>query len=399
MVAAGGTVAAGGMVAAGGATPPTGGAGGASSGTCTETGGLDPTTFPECPSCVGEPAHCVPTSVVDSTVPGQSANLTPCDPSSVCVPDVLISTLGNYAPPTCTSIDNAMGRCLSTCIGAIAGMESFLPQDTCADGEKCAPCLDPRTGESSGACTLPCDTSPTEPSVTFDACCDDGSGLCVPPEVIDPTQAAALGQDTCAEGRLCTPAELADATFSPVTCTSVAGAEGRCLSTCVELVSKNSTLLPQDVCADGELCAPCTDPRSSELTGACSINGDAPTEDPIIFDAKCCADTGLCVPSNAVPDKYSSLLPVDSCASEGSDWVCAPVVKLNDIDAPLPSCTPSIPGPDDPGGACVPQCIADKQIQDNLLTALGLAQQDCDAGWICAPCQNPLDGTRTGACD
>lgn len=391
----------------------TGGGNGADAAACAPpVTPVDPKTFPECPMCTGKPAHCVPSNLVASVAPTQASQLTPCEandagPVSLCVPDVLITTLGKYDPPDCTSIDGGAGRCLSVCIGAVANLGTFLPQGSCADGDKCAPCTDPRTGTDTGACSLPCDTGPTEPKVVFSKCCSDQSGLCVPPDILDATQAKALGQDSCSTGHLCAPAKFADPTFHPKTCDSVAGAEGRCLSKCVSLVSKNADLLPQGGCASDELCAPCTDPRTGQLTGACSLNGDAPTKPPIIFDKSCCAGTGLCVPKSAVPAKFASLVPVDNCAGDGggADWVCAPTLKLDDLNAKFPKCQvllAGIPVPQgDPNqfGGCIPKCIADAQIAANPLTALGLAQSDCQAGWLCAPCVNPLDQTRTGACD
>lgn len=374
---------------------------------------LDVSQFAECPTCTGKAAHCVPTNLVLATAPGQASQLTPCTTSAdggavtLCVPDVLIKTLGKYDPPDCASIGGGAGRCLSVCIGAVANLGSFLPQATCADGEKCAPCSDPRTGADTGACSLQCDTGPVEPKVIFDKCCPDQSGLCVPPDILDPTQAKALAQDTCAAGNLCAPAKFADPTFHPKVCDSVGGAEGRCLSKCVALVSKNADLLPAGNCGANELCAPCTDPRTGELTGACSLNGDAPTKPPVVFDTKCCAGTGLCVPKTAVPAKFAAMVPVDVCAGDGggAGWVCAPTLKLNDINAKFPKCQvllAGIPVPaGDPNqfGGCIPKCIADAQVAANPLTGLGLAQSDCQAGWMCAPCVNPLDQTRTGACD
>jgi hypothetical protein len=366
---------------------------------------LDPSTFPPCPNCADKPAHCVPTTLVSTMAPDQVSQLLPCDETSVCVPDTFISTLGTYDPPPCTSINGGIGRCLSVCIGAVASMGSLLPQDVCVEGEVCAPCTDPRNGEVTGACSMPCDTGPQEPAVVFSRCCADQSGICVPPSLVDETQKQALAQGECAEGELCAPEVFADASFVPATCTSVAGAEGRCVSTCVDLISKQAELLPQDICAAGELCAPCTDPRTGELTGACALNGDAPTQAPVIFDQECCGTTGICVPLSAVPEQYSEMLPADTCTSAGADWVCVPKIKLQDMSAKFPTCQvllAGIPVPaGDPNqfGACIPQCIADNQIEGNILLALGLAQSDCDSGWACAPCVNPLDQTPTGACD
>lgn len=418
-VMAGGTTggAAGGTAggASGGTTATTGGtssgtANGASSGQssgdpppeCANPGQspIDPTALPECPMCTGQAAHCLGKSVVMSVAPDQLSQLAECDADNVCVPDELITTMGNYDPPPCDSIGGGAGRCLSVCIGQVADMGDFLPQASCADGQKCAPCTDPRTGENTGACDLNCDTGPHEPSVVFDRCCEGDIGMCVPPDLVPETQRDALTQQTCPDGSLCAPEVLADSSYIPPTCTSVAGAEGRCLSTCVGMVADQADLLPQDTCPDGQLCAPCYDPRGGADTGACTLNGDMPTQDPIIFDTECCATTGLCVPSSAVPEKFSALLVQDNCGSEGADWVCAPKVKLNDINAKFQSCTPTVLGiPGMPGtGACIPDCIAEDQKMQGL-NALGISQSDCPAGWQCAPCTNPLDMTSTGACD
>ena len=404
----GGSLSTGGGSGAGGATPGDAAACAPPSGP-----GLDLSQFSECPTCVGKPAHCVPTNLVLAAAPNQASQLTPCTSNAdagaetLCVPDVLIQTLGKYDPPDCASIGGGAGRCLSECIGAVANLGTFLPKATCADGEKCAPCADPRTGADTGACSLQCDKGPLEPKVIFAKCCSDQSGLCVPPDIVDATQAKALAQDTCTAGNLCAPAKFADPTFHPQECTSVGGAEGRCLSKCVSLVSKNSDLLPAGGCAANELCAPCTDPRTGELTGACSLNGDSPKKPPVIFDKECCGTTGLCVPKTAVPAKFASLVPIDNCAGDGGgpDWVCAPKVKLNDINAKFAQCVAMLLGVEvpvgDPAhfGGCIPKCIADAQIAANPLVGAGIAQSNCPAGWMCAPCVNPLDQTRTGACD
>ncbi|HEX4338596.1 MAG TPA: hypothetical protein VH062_21975 [Polyangiaceae bacterium] len=391
---------------AGGAA--SGGAGGAPP-DCVPSGiNLDPSSFPQCPMCMGQSARCLPNNLVMSIAPNELRQLAACDKDTVCVPDVFITSLGKYDPPTCSSISGGAGRCLSTCIGAVQSLGTFLPKATCGDGEKCAPCIDPRDGTDTGACSLQCDTGPKEPAPVFAKCCTDQSGLCVPPEILEPIQAKALAQDTCGTGAVCAPAKFADSTFHPKFCASVAGAEGRCLSSCVDLVKRNAELLPKDVCDTGELCAPCTDPRTGELTAACTLNGDAPTKPPVVFRTECCDGKGLCVPQTAVPARYTKLLPVEICGDAdggGAGYVCAPKLKLNDLSAPLPKCQATlfgIPVPaGDPNqfGACIPQCIADAQIAANPLYGAALAQSDCMDGWVCAPCVNPLDQTRTGACD
>jgi len=85
--------------------------------------------------------------------------------------------------------------------------------------------------------------------------------------------------------------------------------------------------------------------------------------------------------------------------------VCAPKEKLNDINAKFAQCVAMLLGVEvpvsDPAhfGGCIPKCIADAQIAANPLVGAGIAQSNCPAGYMCAPCVNPLDQTRTGACD
>src|SRR4029079_1095045 len=72
----------------------------------------------------------------------------------------------------------------------------------------------------------------------------------------------------------------------PPRCRSVAGAEGRCLSTCLPDVKDRIDLLPRDSCASTERCVPCFDPTSSEPnapTGACDIGCDDPNEPPLVL--------------------------------------------------------------------------------------------------------------------
>ena len=71
-------------------------------------------------------------------------------------PDVFLD--GTYQPQSCETgliqilfgADYAEGRCLPDCL---PGVDNFLiGRDGCDPGMKCAPCLDPLTGDSSGAC-------------------------------------------------------------------------------------------------------------------------------------------------------------------------------------------------------------------------------------------------------
>lgn len=174
--------------------------------------------------------------------------------------------------------------------------------------------------------------------------------------------------------------------FVPKTCTSVAGAEGRCMSTCIPLVDQQKSFLPQDVCNTGELCAPCYDPRTGLATGACSQGCDTgPTQPPVTF-ASCCSGNGQCVPTSLVPSQDVSLLGTDTCT--GTDVLCAPT-KFEDPTYKPPSCN-SVCGVE---GRCIPSCVPAVQAR-----AANLPQDSCATGELCAPCYDPINGTATGAC-
>jgi hypothetical protein len=352
------------------------------------------TSLPVCELCPD--ARCVPDFALDDD---QRSQLLPCSESSTCVPELFIETNGNFTLEKCTSVQGAEGRCLSVCVPAVANQSAVLPQDVCEDGWLCAPCYDPVSGADTGACTQGCDTGPTEEPVAFPECCD-GLGACVPSELVSPEQAGQLGVDSCTgDGVLCAPRELADPSFQPEQCDSVGGAEGRCLPECLPDIGAQSGVLPQAMCPDGHLCAPCYDPTTGEDTQACRINGDAPVNPPFAFP-ECCGSLGLCVPAELVPEEQRQHLDDNGCSS---GELCAPKVFIEDPDYQPGPCTAQMPGfpllcltPSDAGaGVCLPACLpALRNFPGSLL-----CRGNCPAEWKCAPCEDPISGGSTGACD
>jgi hypothetical protein len=221
-----------------------------------------PKNFDECCSSRG---LCVPPSLAAE----QAANLAKdtCTGENLCAPKEL--TDPTYKPISCYSLDNAEGRCLSTCVGgAVARQKDRLPTAGCGMDEVCAPCYDPITGDDTGACTVNGD-KPNQPKYQFAKCCDSGAGaqvgVCVPPELAG-AQADILQQDTCASGKLCAPTNKAEnPNFRFRTCDSILG-EGACVPTCI-LPAAERALLSRTICEQGELCAPCE--VLGEPSGAC----------------------------------------------------------------------------------------------------------------------------------
>lgn len=318
---------------------------------------------------------------------------------SLCVPVGMLVYDGRHKPTECVSIAGLEGRCTSECVPQVREQALVLPTEGCADGERCAPCYDPTTGASSGACeTSHCD-APNDPQPDFCAwnydanpivdlsvlepcptsVCDQPSH-CMPNALVPEHQRDLLG--ACDAERKCVPDTLivSGGNRPAPTCTSIGGAEGRCQSTCIPEVGLQADMLPVDICAATERCAPCYDPVTGESTGACEGLCDAPTEPPYVFGS-CCDGRAKCVPSTAVPADQAGDLDQDTCAS--ADELCVPT-ELTDPTFSPPPCQDFWGN----AGACLSTCIG--------ATSLGSTESECPADTKCVLC-NVL-GFETGAC-
>ncbi|HJZ84354.1 MAG TPA: hypothetical protein VKN99_04245 [Polyangia bacterium] len=253
------------------------GGGGGSGGTSGSDGGaapmcphmgppvIDPNTLPACCSAGG--SHCVSAQLVP---PAVASLLAMCpNGGGYCAPDPFIAAAGQYIPPTCNSLENAEGRCMSVCIPQVAAQQQLLPQSTCAASEKCVPCYSPLDGTPTGACRLSCDPGPTRPPVQFASCCSN-QARCVPQSAIPQALQANLEQKECAAAHLCVPSENLQPNFTPPACTAssflLGNYSGVCLSKCLHFGIQRIAL-DQGSCDDNHLCAPCRDP-SGQPTGA-----------------------------------------------------------------------------------------------------------------------------------
>jgi hypothetical protein len=391
--------------------------------TCPYTGPnvVDPSSFPACsPACGG--AHCVPASLVPAK---QQSQLATC-PGGFCAPDPIIAAAGNFVPKSCKSVAGAEGRCLSVCLPSVSSEASVLPQDVCATDERCAPCFNPTASDPTaptGACTLGCDAPKNPPTIltcpwtgppvvdpnSFPAC-GCGGTHCVPAAMIPTAQQSLLAACT---GGFCAPDDFIASAgkLKPTACTSIAGAEGRCLSTCLPPVAAQASELPQDVCPAGDKCVPCYNPTATDPTaptGACTIGCDMPTKSPVVLTCpwtgpnvvdptvfpSCTSATcanAHCLPAALVPASQTSLL--SPCGSGSTAGYCAPdpIIATDNHYVP-PTCV-SIAGAE---GRCLSTCLPSIEAQANILP-----QSTCATGFKCAPCYNPTaaDPTlATGAC-
>ncbi len=372
---------------------------------------MDPTTLTPCCEANMGAAHCVDGGKVPSmfqqyveTCPGTAG---------FCVPDKFIATGGVYTPPPCTSLAGNAGVCLSVCIPQVAQYIGILPQDVCDADERCAPCISPldmtntHACEIAGQCIGDMPPPPPPPPPGGGACEHSG------PPVIDPTTLPSCGADAHCLSKTLVPMDFAsklavcptDATaycvpdvaissggkFTPATCTSIVGAEGRCLSTVLPDVQAQLALLPQDTCTAAERCVPCYSPMDGSDTGACRVSCDMGPTQPAKTLPSCCDGRAKCVPNAAVPDAEKSNLGQDSCEDITPDaFLCVPNELIDPGYVP-PTCSATSFLIGDYTGVCLSTCL------DFGIKGIALAKGDCADNTICAPCNDPLTGAPTGA--
>jgi len=229
------------------------------------------------------------------------------------------------------------------------------------------------------------------PECPTDVCA--GGAHCIPSSLVPADQLDSLAD--CDADNKCVPDTLIETggNFILPTCTSVFGAEGRCLSTCVPQLADTADSLPQDICDENERCTPCFDPLQDGAppTGACELSCDpGPVEDPVSAP-KCCEGLGTCVPTSSVPADLVELLPADTCPQEDYELVCAPDTFIEDPDYTAPACETG--GIFNAAGACLPDCLI------TGLQGFFVGQGTCEDGYSCAPCTDPITMGPTGACD
>ncbi len=367
----------------------------------------DPSSLTACCEDFVGGAHCL-----DNVPDELQGVLGACPGGGYCVPDPFIETGGVFEPLTCASLSGAEGRCLSGCVPQVKDYWGILPQDACADDERCIPCINPIDNTDTGVCQLAftCDggpggggPGPSEaqcPHVGADVLDPSTMTSCAPgahclANALVPADMAAQLADCPGAQSKCVPDEFirSGGNFIPATCESVAGAEGRCLSPALPDVAAQAALLPQSTCTDDHLCVPCFSPLDGSETGACRLSCDpGPTEGPTQLPA-CCDGRGTCVPASAAGGAADQL-GEDVCP-EDQGLVCAPNVFLDGGFTPATCETGFIQvifGSAYAEGRCLPDCLP---AVDNFL----LGRDGCDQGYKCAPCLDPLSGEPSGACD
>lgn len=341
-------------------------------------------------ACCGELGRCLPSELIEAADRDQLSSDT-CQAGQLCAPSKLASSKA-WKPQACTDpVTTAEGRCLPACLPGVAERKHKLSRSTCPIEHLCAPCVDPVTAQSTGACSLGADTGPKEPAHVFAMCCGE-LGRCVPQALVDAADREQLAADSCDESSdLCVPEPLAKSDQAQLVQCEVAatGGEGRCLPACLPALMQRAQHLERtSPCVQGEVCAPCYDPIDARSTGACELGGDTgPSRSPALF-ASCCGELGRCVPERFVSDAERSQLQRDSCSEERS--LCAPEPLLREPEHVFERC--SVAGTR-AEGRCLPGCLPHVAAR-----AAQLRQSSCSSGHLCAPCYDPIDGASTGAC-
>lgn len=101
-------------------------------------------------TCCGGDGRCAPASALPPDTAKQLGPET-CPSGNLCVPAKPIE-IPTYRFPCCTA-GTVSGICAPACVIDQNAQGKLLSQNNCSSGEKCVPCANPLTGQSTGACT------------------------------------------------------------------------------------------------------------------------------------------------------------------------------------------------------------------------------------------------------
>jgi hypothetical protein len=358
-------------------------------------------------------AHCLEASSVPAELRDFVAG---CSDGGYCIPDSFLATGGAVPPATCTAF-GGQGVCLSRCIPQVSENAALLRPDVCTGADElCVPCISPLDGMPTGACDLltlaACEGEDPGPGPTA---CDDpatceyeaGCAPFIDPATLTPCAADAHCVDASIIGaadpsvvdrlgpcenpaQLCVPDVFitTGGKFTPPTCTSVNGGEGRCLSLALPEVAGQADLLPQATCAATERCTPCFNPVDSTSTGACGLACDTGPTQPAAPFAACCDGAARCVQQDLVPADQTDQLEQGDCEDLQEDaYYCVPTELL--LGGPFPTCTASSFILGDYTGVCLSDCLSFG------IQGLALSGGSCANDYTCVPCEQ--GGEPTGA--
>ena len=218
-------------------------------------------------------------------------------------------------------------------------------------------------------------------------------GRCVPKSLVAAQNVSSL-LTPCDADNVCVPDNIVEMgqNLQLATCTSVAGGEGRCASTCIGIVAALGDYLPTAGCGANERCAPCFNPANGQPTGLCNLGCDkGPTGTAVKFGT-CCGADGLCAPKSTLPAALAGQLGPETCANSATD-VCVPAKPIATPGSRFPCCTIDLSGGSTIAGACAPACVINAGPNGASLPK-GSCATDAEK---CVPCADG-SGAPTGAC-
>jgi hypothetical protein len=226
---------------------------------------VDLSKLKECGGTIGK-GHCFDKTkgIFDPTQLTQPG----CADGELCVPDSVLGANGKPAK-SCKSLGDQPGACTSLLNQQLNENKGAVPPDVCdAETERCAPCIDPRTGKDSGACSplgaheQPC----TGGKGDKNRLCSHGVGTCVQKSSVPSGDADQLNQDSCpTDSLVCAPSSLVNGD-APKTC-DVLGVSGVCLDTCFNDMLGGLKAAARGDCGPTEVCVPCVVGKSQGLPG------------------------------------------------------------------------------------------------------------------------------------
>jgi hypothetical protein len=189
---------------------------------------------------------------------------------------------------------------------------------------------------------------------------------------------------------------------------------------CVPQVAQYQSLLPQDICAADERCAPCISPLDQKPTGACDIGTTPATVTPSTCDpASPSPPSGQDPAPSAPPAPAAPVCPhvgppvldpatLPACGMGAhclSSALVPPALQSKLATCPTGLCVPDTfiaAGGNFIPATCVSTASAEGRCLDVALPDVAaqpqLPQSTCAAYERCVPCYNPLDGSDTSAC-
>ena len=252
-------------------------------------------------------------------------------------------------------------------------------------------------GKASGGDAVACDADDyVTPDLGSLTACGDGRGHCYPRAKTPMAEEMVA----CADGdSVCVPDEILNAageTLVPCAVQALGGADGACVTASLfpTIVAQGGDALKKDVCSEGQLCVPCTDPthgnaptpfcqpigvHDSDCEGTPADVSGADASAPPPATEYCCTTNGLqngiCIDQDAIPVEKVSKTIKDTCHRAKDRCVPRDQVEGNPV-----TCDSGIGGK----GICMDKCFSKMMAAAGTIGALG--QHGCKDTELCVPC-------------